>query len=79
MSNKATQTLIPTNTIAWFFSPDHVFGGLFNLIWCLAFQHKAAGFAYIVFMFLSMIYKVGYLKAFCLSYVAGMLLEVFFS
>lgn len=80
MQNKVVQqTLIPAKTLAWFLSPDHVFFGLFNLLWCLLSQHKVAGFTYIAFMLLSMVYKVRYLPACCIAMFVGLLAGEFLS
>jgi len=79
MEKKISKPLIPLETRQWFISPDHVFGGVFNLLWCLLYQHKAAGYTYLAFVFLSLIKKVPYLKAFFLAYALGMLADMFFS
>lgn len=78
MQNKATQsTWLPTKTIAWFLSFEHVVFGLFNLLWCLTAHHKPAGYTYLAFILLSLVYKMPYLTSALLAIVAGSLLDYF--
>lgn len=71
------QTLIPAKTIEWFFSPDHLIFGLFNLLFCLMSQSKTAGYTYLAFLMFSLVYKRRYLTASLLAMAVGLLIDYF--
>lgn len=72
MQKKLGGELIPLATRKWFVSPQHLFGGVFNLLWCLLNHTPALGYIYLCFVFLSIVVKIQYMQALLLAYVIGL-------